>query len=186
MPDNKGAPSRTKRRAISVSVQREVFTEAGYRCANPTCRFPMALEQHHIKWIEDGGGNDPSNLIVLCSNCHDMHTRGTIPQETIIHWKKILLSLNHAFDQDSMDLLLYLRQYGGGLITYSGDGLVRFARLMAAGLAKISGSRPLSPTNTLIYQHGVELTDRGRLLVEAWIAGDPELYQRAINHTLEE
>ena len=37
-----------------------------------TCDF------HHIKPISEGGRSNPSNLIVLCPNCHRLAHRGTI------------------------------------------------------------------------------------------------------------
>ena len=44
--------------------------EAGYKCGNPTCRNVITLELHHIEYVSDGGGDDPSNLLVLCPYCH--------------------------------------------------------------------------------------------------------------------
>ena len=58
-------------------------------CANPRCKHILTLELHHIEWIKDDGNNDVSNLIALCSNCHDLHTRGHIPRSAIDTWKCI-------------------------------------------------------------------------------------------------
>lgn len=35
------------------------------------CRSPHSLTVHHIIPRKSGGLNDPGNLIVLCSRCHD-------------------------------------------------------------------------------------------------------------------
>ena len=105
--------SPTKRRDPPPSVRDEILREAGYKCANPTCRNILTLQLHHIVWVRDGGGNNATNLIALCGHCHDLHTQGHIPASAIRHWKGLLHALNHAFNKESMDLLLYLSYPGG-------------------------------------------------------------------------
>src|SRR5947209_2578255 len=100
--------SDTRRRSIPQLVRQQVLMEAGYKCGNPACRNILTLELHHILWVKDDGGDEPSNLLALCGYCHDQHTHGHIPHAAIRHWKGMLLALNHAFDLASMDLLLYL------------------------------------------------------------------------------
>src|SRR5713226_4964390 len=71
---------------------------------------------HHIIEVKDGGANEPSNLLALCPTCHALYTRGNIPKEAINAWKTMLVSLNHAFDQETISNLLFLyvieKQYG--------------------------------------------------------------------------
>ena len=157
-------------------------------CGNPRCRHILTLELHHIVWVRDGGGNEPSNLLCLCPNCHALHTAGHIPQSAILHWKGALEALNHAFNRESRDLLLFLHAIGPKSIWHTGDGLLRFASLIAAGLVEIveirhgKGSRG-KRKGLLLGDYEVEetppltagrvrLSERGRHLVEAWIAGD--------------
>ena len=61
--------SRTQKQ-ISAQTRELVLLEAAYMCASPACRHVLTLELHHIVWIRDRGGNEPSNIIVLCANCH--------------------------------------------------------------------------------------------------------------------
>ena len=68
-------------RHIPPATRQLVLLEAGYMCANPACRRILVLELHHIEWVKDGGGNEPSNLLPLCPNCHALHTAGHIPHE---------------------------------------------------------------------------------------------------------
>ena len=63
-----------KRRHILVTKRQLVLLEAGYKCANPSCRHILTLELHHIVWVKDGGGNDLENLLALCPNCYSLHT----------------------------------------------------------------------------------------------------------------
>jgi hypothetical protein len=130
-----------KRQNPSTSVRDEVLREAGYKCANPTCRNILTLQLHHIVWVKDDGGSHSTNLIALCGHCHDLHTRHHIPVSAIRHWKAMLHALNHAFNKESTDLLLYLNQPGIENVWYTGEGLLRFSGLVAAGLVEIAESQ---------------------------------------------
>ncbi len=96
------------RTAIPLDVKMQVLTEAGYRCAVPTCRNILAIDLYHIVEVKDGGPNEASNLLALCPMCHALYTRGTISREAINTWKLMLVTLNHAFDQESISNLLFL------------------------------------------------------------------------------
>jgi hypothetical protein len=170
-------------------VRDEVLREAGYKCANPSCRNVLTLQLHHMQWVRDGGGNDATNLLALCGYCHDMHTQGHIPETAIRHWKGILHALNYAFNKESMDLLLYLAKPSFENIWYTGDGALRFAGLIAAGLVEIAAHQqsvgvswgkdglPTTPPTTALR---FRLSEKGRVLVDAWLAGDETAYERAV------
>jgi HNH endonuclease len=195
---NATTSGRTRRRPLPPLVRDEVLREAGYMCGNPVCRRVITLEVHHIEWVRDGGGNKETNLLALCPNCHALHTSGRIPQRAIRHWKGMLHALNHAFNKEAMDLLLYLRLPAVRTVWYSGDGLLRFSGLIAAGLVDVTkvasaiGRRsrrvalrylmnseepPLtrSPTTTV----RVGLSAKGKELVRAWLAGDEDGFRGA-------
>jgi hypothetical protein len=173
--------------------------EAGYKCGNPTCRHVITLELHHILYVQDGGGDGSENLLVLCPYCHAMHHAGEIPIEAIRHWKSMLLSLNQAFDRGSIDLLLYLCVTHGKEIWYSGDALLRFAGLIAAGLVgftteKLYGHTPTTSGHVgripavfhgSSYELGMKvelhLTERGSQLVTAWRTGNEEQFRTLIS-----
>jgi hypothetical protein len=165
--------------------------EAGYKCANPTCRNILTLELHHMRWVKDDGDNDASNLVALCGHCHDLHTHGHIPEDAIRHWKGMLLALNNAFDRGSADLLLFLSKVADKEVWYSGDALLRFAGLISAGLVTFmteplhgytspafgTGPGGMSMTyHPTSYELGIKvelkLTDKGRALVQAWLSGN--------------
>lgn len=170
------------------SMRDEVLREAGYKCANPTCRNVLTLQLHHIVWVKDRGATEANNLIALCGHCHDMHTQGHIPTSAIRHWKGLLHALNHAFSKESIDLLLYLAHPGIEDVWYTGDGFLKFAGLIAAGLAEVAESQfsvgvrygnsaPTSPPTTALR---VQLSDKGKLLVDSWKKGDESRYQEAM------
>ncbi len=171
-----------KRTTLNPSVRDEVLREAGYKCAVPTCRNVITLQLHHILWVKEGGNNSADNLIALCGHCHDLHTAGHIPKSSIEHWKGMLHALNNAFDRESMDLLLYLHHRGDEPHWYSGDGVLRFAGLFAAGLVQL-GKQSSAETFVNMYAscHEVVLSQKGVLLVEAWKAGDEATYERALS-----
>lgn len=157
--------------------------EAGYRCANPRCNVVVTTELHHVDRVADGGGDEASNLLVLCPNCHAQHHSGVIPKDAIRAWKNMLVALNHSFDRRARDLLLLLRdaenEEADWPRTYTSDGVVAFAPLLATGLAEarmtsaasdFGGSPPWEAFRVL-------LTDRGRALLQAWETGDDAAYR---------
>lgn len=178
-----------KRRDPAPSVRDEVLREAGYKCANPICRNILTLQLHHILWVKDDGDSTATNLLALCGHCHDLHTHGHIPPTAISHWKGLLHALNHAFSKESMDLLLYLNRPDVEDVWYTGDGLLRFAGLVAAGLVELAesqftvgyrngtGSPPTSPPTTSVR---VRLSEKGRRLVDSWLKGDEAGYKAAL------
>jgi hypothetical protein len=146
-----------------------VLTEAGYRCAVPTCRSILALDIHHIWEVSGGGGDDPSNLIALCPNCHALYHRGTIFEDAIYVYKSILIAISRAFDLEAIDRLLFLEQCAPDFLVVSGDGLLHFGRLIAAGYA----STELKVNNNWqIVSYTVNISEKGKLLIEAWKQGD--------------
>ena len=166
------------RRPISQVVRREALTEAGYRCAVPTCRTILAIDLHHLVRVADGGPNTADNLIALCPTCHALHHRGEIPAEAIRVWKGMLVSLNRAFDREAIDNLLFL-SLPGLPQTFSADGVLKFTSLIAAGLARARSTLTQS-TPTYLFYYAVTLTEKGKMVVEAWKAGDKEALANAL------
>jgi hypothetical protein len=158
------------RTAIPLHIRRQVLAEAGYRCAVPTCRGILALDLHHMVEVQQGGKNTPDNLIALCPTCHALYTRGTITKDAVYTYKAVLVALNAAFDREGIDNLLFLgitspRQD----LIISGDGVLRFAPLVAAGYADY---QLLSNNANQIVTYKVELTTRGAALINAWKSGN--------------
>src|SRR5438445_13450748 len=124
-----------ERANLSVATRSAVLTESGYRCAVPNCRGILAMDLHHIWEVQDGGNDDPSNLIALCPTCHALYHRGTISSESIFVYKSMLVAISRAFDVEAIDRLLFLDGCKKDFLVVSGDGLLHFGRLIAAGLA---------------------------------------------------
>jgi hypothetical protein len=166
---------------IPSPIRHQVLMEAGYKCGRPVCHNVIALDLHHLIYVSDGGNNDASNLLPLCGYCHDMHHRGEFPTEAIRLWKGLLVALNHAFDRKSMDLLIYLTKQPE-FARYSADGALQFAGLIASGLAQFGSgfvSNHIGGGAATSF-HQIQLTEKGRLLVEAWLAGDESKYREAL------
>lgn len=158
-----------ERKNLSLKTQVIVLTESGYRCAVPTCRTILALDLHHIWEVSAGGGNDPSNLIALCPTCHALYHRGTIKADSIYAYKAMLVAITRAFDVEAIDRLLFLESCKKDFLVVSGDGLLHFSRLIAAGLA--TGEQK-SNNNWQLVTYAVNLNDKGRQLISAWRLGD--------------
>ncbi|MCB1163596.1 HNH endonuclease [bacterium] len=69
LPAPGGDPPRTLTRAL----RRKILARDGHRCQGPGCTSTRYLEVHHRKPRANGGTNAPSNLITLCSACHQVH-----------------------------------------------------------------------------------------------------------------
>ena len=156
-------------RRISTQLKTEVLTEAGYRCAVPTCRHILAIDIHHIIPVSENGPTELSNLIALCPTCHELFHLGHISRDSIYAWKGILVSLSRAFDVDTVDYLLFLRGAHHGFHTVSGDGILRLARLIVTGLASY---HPMGMPVPLAESYSVRLTEKGKQLVDAWKSGN--------------
>jgi hypothetical protein len=163
-----------------------VLLEAGYKCANPTCRHILTLELHHIVRVKDGGANNPENLLALCPNCHSLHTQGHIPAHAIRTWKSLLLALNSA-NHVTADLLLMLaadeeRVASGDPKTvaprfrFTGDRLPAPAGLLSSGLITISARYSgANAWGSSMPSFEVSLTEKGKALLSAWRSGTEDL-----------
>lgn len=167
-----------ERKRLSLQVRTAVLTEAGYRCAVPTCRQILALDLHHIYEVNEGGGNDVENLIALCPTDHALYHRGTIERDSIYAYKAMLVALNGAFDHEAIDLLIFLLRMPNKNMIFSSDGVLRFARLIASGLVNVTLG---AIHNIGGFGHRVWLTDRGRLLIDGWMSGDRAALQTVLS-----
>ena len=167
---------------LPVSLRTAVLTEAGYRCAVPTCRSILALDMHHIWEVKAGGGDDLSNLIALCPTDHALYHRGTISPDSIYAYKSMLVSLGAAFDVPTIDLLLFLAKIPQDILIISGDGLLKFARLISAGLAQ---ARLVANNANQIVTYTVWVSDRGQQLVDAWATGNRSALRQALGSSLD-
>ena len=59
---------RQARKKITKEVKEEVLRKCDYRCIN--CGSTDDLEIHHVIPLEIGGNDIPSNMVVLCYDCH--------------------------------------------------------------------------------------------------------------------
>jgi len=182
------------RRPISPRTRQTILTEAGYKCGNPKCA-EITLDVHHIEPVESGGSNDESNLIALCANCHARITRNSIPLSAAKVWKGVLVRLNGAFARETIDLLRFLAHPKTVELRYRGGDVLRFAPLVAAGLADIEREQK-GPGSVMVTGEGedalrhahdffdeveapelddtwqVRLSAKGKALVDSWLEGE--------------
>jgi hypothetical protein len=166
---SRGKSQPCERDSLPQKTRVMVLTESGYRCAVPTCRNILALDMHHIWEVSVGGSDDLANLIALCPTCHALYHRGTIKQESIYVYKAMLIAITRAFDVEAIDRLLFLEMHAADFLVVSGDGLLHFGRLIAAGLAL---AELKANNNWQLVTYSVNISPRGRDLVEAWRRGD--------------
>lgn len=166
-----------ERKKIPLNIKTQILTEAGYRCAVPTCRELLLLQLHHIYQVSEDGKDEASNLIALCPTCHAYYHAGHISREAIFAYKSILVAVNRAFDIEAIDRLMFLEPLSQDFLIVSGDGVLHFDRLIAAGLASFT---PESNNNGLLVTYAVNLSAKGKMLIEAWKSGDHLKIEQAV------
>lgn len=169
----------TRHKKIPLDIKQHVLHESGFFCANPSCRQILTLDIHHLQSVAEDGSNDPQNLIALCPNCHAAHHKSIIPLKSIRAWKMLAISLNEGLGRRAIDILLALNKAGPLMI--DGEGALHAASLIASDLVRFSvntdrGGPWASQAGLPAYK--LELTEKGRIVVEAWKEGDQE---RVIN-----
>jgi hypothetical protein len=170
-----------ERKRIPTNIKTQVLTEAGYRCAVPTCRELLLLDLHHIYQVSERGKDEAANLLALCPTCHAHYHRGHISREAIFAYKSTLVAINRAFDLEAIDRLMFLETLSKDFLIVSGDGVLHFDRLIGAGLASFS---PKSNNNGLLVTYAVNLAPKGKMLIEAWKSGDHLKIEQFVTSTV--
>ena len=89
----------------------------------------------------------------------------------------MLVAITRAFDVEAIDKLLFLDPLKRDFLVVSGDGLLHFARLIAAGLASVELK---ANNNFQLVAYAVNISEKGRQLVEAWKEGDRTRLQQVM------
>jgi HNH endonuclease len=102
-------PMSEDRPPIPRPLERELFIEAGYRCAVPTCRAVAPLQIDHIEDWAKVREHKFENMIVLCANCHGRKgdKRGHIDRIALRQFKANLALLNHRYGEFERRILDY-------------------------------------------------------------------------------
>ena len=161
------------RPAIPIGIKRRLLIESGYRCAIPTCRYPITENAHIFSWAESGD-HGHHNLIALCPNCHTRYDSGEITKEAIIYYKKKLMFLNDVYSRFELDVLDYLKSKRRALIP--GELLVK--RLLEEGIVKIEDeimTQGFADGEDFLGIFSVVLTEKGAQLLNDWARVDGSL-----------
>ncbi|MBC8426862.1 HNH endonuclease [bacterium] len=71
-------PGKPNRSTIPPKARQAAMIKANHHCETPGCGRTRFLEVHHKRPRSQGGGNEPANLQVLCSACHQLvHQQGS-------------------------------------------------------------------------------------------------------------
>jgi len=81
----------------------------------------------------------------------------------------MVVAISRAFDVEAIDKLLFLHKIPEDYLAVSGDGVLQFARLIAADLACFE----MKANNAwLLVTYTVKLTLKGKQMIAAWKEGD--------------
>ena len=67
-------PKRATKRAVSETKKKYVAYMQDWKCNNCGDKLTHTFEIDHKVRLEHGGGNDESNLVALCRECHGQKT----------------------------------------------------------------------------------------------------------------
>lgn len=93
------------RPAVPASLKRRLFSEAGYRCAVPTCRGTSALQMEHIEEWAQVREHAFDNMIILCATCHARVTSKEISKDAIRQYKANLAVVNGRYSLYEMRVI---------------------------------------------------------------------------------
>lgn len=159
----------TTRPHIPIELQRAVKTEAGHRCAIPTCRqYPVEI--HHITPYSKVKRHEFTNLIALCPTCHARCTNGEIDIKSVKIYKTNLGIIGSRYTQLEITLLESLNKKTQ--LPVAGTMGWLFQRLENEDLIKVvitAGVR----IGGIPSHYIVELTDSGQEIVKKWLEGSP-------------
>ncbi len=93
----------------------------------------------------------------------------------------MLVAINRAFDLESIDRLMFLEMQPQDYLIVQGDGVLHFDRLIAAGLATFEQK---SNNENQIVTYAVNISPKGRMLVEAWRTGDHNQIKQSTQGTI--
>lgn len=177
------------RPAIPRPLERELFIEAGYRCAIPTCRAVAPLQIDHIEDWAKVREHKFENMIVLCSNCHGRKGpgRGQIDRIALRQFKANLALLNHRYGEFERRVLDYfaanpapnLMFLPGGmdlLVHYLvSDGYLARANFEAAMYSQDTFRQPDGAESTISVpsQEAYFLTPSGLEFLHKWQEAKP-------------
>lgn len=89
---------------IPSHTQKQLLSEAGYRCSNPTCKALTTQDASQFDYVFQTGVTHIENLLALCGDCHQQYHGRHIPQAALQAWKILQLALAGNIEERSMDL----------------------------------------------------------------------------------
>lgn len=177
------------RPSIPRPLERELFVEAGYRCAIPTCRAAAPLQIDHIEDWAKVREHKFENMIVLCSNCHGRKgsRRGQIDRTALRQYKANLSILNHRYGEFERRVLDHFVTSSGPPIIFVPGGMDLLVHyLVSDGYLRNANVRaPMTSNFYLKHDDGTQLkvdvpnlvgywlTEAGLEFVEKWRDAKP-------------
>jgi hypothetical protein len=179
------------RPAIPRSLERDLFVEAGYRCAIPTCRAVSPLQIEHIEDWAKVREHKFENMIVLCANCHGRKGdgRGQIDRKALRQFKANLALLNSRYGEFERRVLDYLKDSKSNIVLVPGGMEILVHYLVSDGyLLRLGNFTPaFHEKYTLMENDGTQseisipsqiayrLTRSGREFIGRWQDAEPLL-----------
>lgn len=87
MPGQEKSLSKPHREKLEGEAYKQlierVFQRDKWMCRNPFCGSVKNLTPHHVRKRSQLGGDEPGNLLTLCTACHDAVERNELMIEVV-------------------------------------------------------------------------------------------------------
>jgi hypothetical protein len=175
------------RDAIPNELQRQLFVEAGYRCAIPTCRAVAPLHIEHIDDYATVQEHEFENMIVLCANYHGLKSDKPrqLDRKALLQFKANLGLLNHRYGDLERRLLEDFAQTSDPNVRFLPGSMELLVRnlvrdgylkkeVVEGGYRRIYGKDEHEGIVIEVPDFaGCSLTDSGREFVKNWTSAQP-------------
>jgi hypothetical protein len=93
-----------------MQIRRDLLVEAGHRCAITRCKTIITVHAHIVDFAKSKD-HSFGNLIALCPNCHELHTRRIIDTKALRQYKANLSVLNGRYGTTERRLLQWFADH---------------------------------------------------------------------------
>jgi len=161
---------------VPAEVQQILRAEAFFGCCR--CGFPI-YEYHHIVPYETEHHFRPEDMMLLCPNCHDMATKGSLKEPKQRQFKEQPFNRKHGYAKGKLWV-----DAPGGTILLSSTNLVGQGCFVSVGPTCLVRIEVGDEGNLELYLALYDKTDK--LLIDVdrneWKTGDPTFWDLEADH----
>lgn len=158
------------RKAIPLSLKREVFIESGHRCAILRCKQVPVELAHIVQWSECKE-HTFDNLIALCPTCHTRFDKGEISKKEMQIYKSNLSIINNRYGDLEQRVLKILAEEDSLDSIWLPGGLdILLMYLLNDGLLVDTGEDCGISIGGIPAHKSYKITEKGKVFIKKWVS----------------